>query len=158
MSVEFDCKGHAYRAGQLPAMQQFHVVRRMGGLLAALVQGMESGANGKTSLNPEVLLQGLNLSGMGDLLESLARAVAELEDADAEYVIHTCLSTVSRKQSSGGWAKVCVDQQIMFEDIDMAAMLTLTGRVLQENLKGFFAALPEGIPGAGRASSSPPSE
>jgi hypothetical protein len=37
-------------------------------------------------------------------------------------------------------------------------MLTLTGRVLQENLKGFFAALPEGIPGAGRTSSSPPSE
>ncbi len=152
MSVEFDCKGHTYRADKLSAMKQFHVVRRMGEVLASLTGLLDSGlkAGLKPGMNPENVLRDMGTAGLEKALAPLAKGLAEMEDADAEYVIHTCLAAVSRKQKGGGWAKVCADERIMFEDIDMAAMLTLTARVLKENLKGFFAALPEGITGAAR--------
>jgi len=76
------------------------------------------------------------------VLPSIADALAAMDDATADYVIFGLLKVVTREQGQGlGWAPVAVNQQLMFQDIDMAQMLTLATRALMANLGSFFAVL-----------------
>ncbi|MGE4504035.1 MAG: phage tail assembly chaperone [Desulfovibrionaceae bacterium] len=140
--AEVEIGGVFYGIGRLPARKQFHVVRRLAGALSGLGGLLpKDGALPK----PEDLMQ------RGDLLEKLLKALSELDDATVDYVVDACLSVVSRKDRSGGWAKAMTDTGgLMFEDMDMLTMLTLTARVIQGNLSGFFDALPHVLPGAAR--------
>lgn len=135
MSLEFEHKGVAYKVGKLDAMRQFHVVRRLAPFLAALAGSIKPSQVG---------------DDMAGLLEPLAGLLGSMSDADAEYVLMACLSAAERKQAAGGWAKVVAGEQLMFEDIDMAAMLHIAWQVLQHNLSGFFAGLPQGLTGVHR--------
>jgi hypothetical protein len=135
--------GRDYTVGRLSAMQQFHVVRRLAAVLAGVDNAQELHATLRAGA------EGL------DLLPALARGVAALDDAQAEFVVLTCLGVVQRQQAGGGWAGVVAGGRLMFEDMDLPAMLTLVGHVLAENLGGFFAALPGVSPGAGQT--CPPS-
>jgi hypothetical protein len=130
-SLEFTHAGQNYKAGKLDAMRQFHVMRRLAPLL------------------PE--LAGAGLKPGGDplaILEPLARIVSTMQDADVEYVLNSCMAVVERQQSGGAWAKIqAAPGALMFPDIDMAAMLAIAWQVLQHNLSGFFAGLPQGSPG-----------
>lgn len=139
MSQDFTHKGVAYKAGSLDAMKQFHVTRRLAPFLPKL-------AGDGLPLNTEAL----SGAAVFAFLEPLAACVATMSDADAEYVLHTCLEVVERQQPTGGWAKVMAGGRLMFEDIDMAAMLVCAFHVLQRNLSGFFAVLPSVSPAAGR--------
>jgi len=136
MSLEFNHGGHAYRAGKLPAMKQFHIVRR----LAPLLPGVAA-----SGIKPDA-----SAEDMAAILTPLATGLATMSDADAEYVLMTCMEAVERKQSAGGWARVVVGDRLMFEDIDMAGMLHIAWQVLQHNLSGFFAGLPRDFAGAPR--------
>ena len=137
---EFTHAGVTYQAGKLDAMRQFHVTRRLAPFLPKLAgAGLPS--------DPGSLSQ----AAVFAFLEPLAACVAAMSDADAEYVLHTCLSVVERRQDAGGWAKVMAGGRLMFEDMDMAAMLVCAFHVLQHNLSGFFAALPSASFAAGRA-------
>jgi hypothetical protein len=134
-------------------MQQFHVVRRLSGVLAGLAGLLDldkAKPDNATSNEDKVaaLLAGFGEKNMSEMLEPLIRELTNMSDDDAEYIILTCLTVVMRKQSGGGWAKVVVDGQFMFQDMDMVIMLTLTAKVVMGNMKGFFAALPGDIPGA----------
>lgn len=128
--MEIQINEKKYRTGRMDARRQFHVVRRLAPILSGL-----------TDLKK---MMGEPLAALGPL----ADAVASMSDQDADYVINSCLSCVERQQSAGGWAKVMVDDALMFQDLDMAAMLRLTWAVLQENLQGFFDALPSGLSAA----------
>lgn len=122
MSLEVQAGGKTYRVGKLDALLQFHVMRRLAPVLPKLAA-----------------MQGNDLAAA---LEPIAQGVAGMTDADSEYIIKTCLSVAERKQPGGGWAALTVNGAMMFEDLDMAAMLTLVWHVLQHNLSGFFADLP----------------
>jgi len=147
MTKDFTHAGVQYQAGKLDAVRQFHVARRLAPFLpkfvaAAHLPGLAAAAAGQgASLNPDV---------MAAVLGPLAKSIAEMSDADAEYVLYTCLSVVERQQPKGGWARVMAGEKLMFEDMDLAAMLVCVGHVLMENLSGFFAALPSVSPGEGR--------
>lgn len=118
-----------YQIGKLPAMTQFHVVRRIGPVLASMgVSITEMAASGK-SLRADVDL----LSIMGTVSE----VVAHMSNDDVEYVIYACLGVVRRKQGERFMA-VMTGKNFQFQDIDMNKMLRLTVEVLKENLGGFF--------------------
>lgn len=135
--MEKEVHGHVYRFGRLDAMKQFHVTRRLAGLLAGLSGTLPQAATGGQP-DPERL-------GMA-ALGPLADALAKMDDDAAEFVIHTCLGAVTRKQGKdGGWARVSVDGSLMFQDIGMPAMLTLVWHVLQGFLPDFFGALPRDL-------------
>lgn len=142
MSTVKDVKGHSYKVGKLNAMQQFHVVRRLATLLAGVADQLQG-------LPKEDVA-----ARMPGLLPALAERLATLDDATAEYVLMTCLAVAERKQSGGGWAQVVAEGQLMFQDIDMPAMLTLVGHVLMENLAGFFGDLSGVFPAGARTPSS----
>lgn len=125
---EIEISGHAYRLAKLDAMTQFHITRRLGGVLAAIRGGADN----------------------GDILALLMQAIGELSDADTEYVIGKCLTGCMRKQDGdAGWAAVYRHGQMIFSDIAMPDMLRLTWATLQANLSDFFTSLRSGSPPAG---------
>lgn len=151
MSVSTTVKGKEYRIGTLSAMQQFHVVRRLSPLLVGLFEltklEKDSPKPGKAGIDMTKLLETLDMDKIGKALDQIAQQIANMDDEAAEFIILSCLAVVERKQGGGEFAKIVVDGQFMFEDMDMVSMLTLTAKVVKGNLAGFFADLPEAIPG-----------
>ena len=123
-----EIKGKTYRSGRMDARRQFHVLRRLAPLLSGLTDLAALKADPLAAIGP------------------LAETVAAMKDADMDYVLDACLEVTERKQTAGGWAKVMVGGSLMFEDLDMADMLRLAGAALQENMAGFFDALPQASP------------
>lgn len=137
--------GHAYKFGRLNAMQQFHVMRRLYAVSAALGEGFDTL---RKQGGAETLLQKEKETNILEIITPLIRAIGQMSDQDAEYIISTCLGVVER-QGAGGWSRVQVAPgQLMFQDIDMPCMMALTWRVLETNLSGFFFDLLSGFPAA----------
>jgi hypothetical protein len=135
-SLEFTHAGQNYKAGKLDVFAQFHVTRRLGPLLPELV-GVAKGLKDDSDTMA--------------VLEPLARIAASMKDADVEYVLHNCLAVVSRQQPGGAWAKVQSSPGVlMFEDIDMAAMLGIVWHVLRHSLSRFFVETPQASSGEDR--------
>jgi hypothetical protein len=128
---EFDVGGHTYRAGRLIARTQFHIVRRLGtiapafGLLLAHAKDFKSAP----------------LS----VAEPFLKALGDMPDETADYIIDACLAVVERRDGSGqrNWFRIqAPNGALAYDDIEMADMLTMVWHVLQANLKPFsFGAL-----------------
>jgi hypothetical protein len=138
--MEFELKGHTYRAGKIDARAQFHIVRRLAPVLGEIAP---AAAGGK-------------LGGL-DALPPLANAIAKLSDADADYCLFGLLAVVSRKQPQGtGWGPVTTTGNLlMYDDLDMVGMLQLAWKALEFNMQGFFAALPSGLKEAAQKVNEP---
>lgn len=130
--METSLKGQTYRSGRLSAMQQFHVARRVAPALTGLVSALGGAAPSKEDFAKS--------------LASLADAVAQMADSDAEYVLGTCLGVVSRQTEPNTWAPVWRAGQLAFDDIDLGMMLQLTAKVIQDSLGNIFGALPASLP------------
>lgn len=149
--------GVNYKIGKLDAMRQFHVMRRLSGVASALgdTVGVVMRSGGVKAL----------LEGKGPdpvkVIEPLTRAISAMSDADSEYVIMNCLSVIQRQVAGDtGWAPLISSGQLMYQDLDLPAMLQLVWRVLEGNLSNFFSALPTGslTPGAETGESGPTSQ
>lgn len=133
--TEVDMGGHRYRIGRLSPMVQLHILRRMGAPLASMM-GTLLGSKATP----------------GDLMVPVMEAMGKLSDPDAEYIVNSALSVVHRRQEGiEGWAPVLAPGGgVMFADINMLTMMSLTFRVIEVQLDDFF-------PGSDRpASSAPP--
>lgn len=119
---EFEINGQQYRAAKLDAFKQFHVSRRLAPVLSGLVFSADGGVGDFTAL-----------------LQPIAEAVARMPDADCDFILDACLSVVKRQQG-GNWSTIYAgaNQALMFDDIDMAVMLQIAAKVIQENIGGFF--------------------
>lgn len=124
--IEID--GQFYRVGTLSAFEQFHVSRRLAPLLSAL--GM---AELESMTKPGVNIAMLALGPMSE-------ALAAMSNADADYVMHTCLKVCSRKQGDGYARVMPTVGRLQFEDINMAQMMQLIVATLKQNLADFFPA------------------
>ena len=125
--MDITIAGNNYKTTKLDAFKQFHVSRRLAPALWALAGAASSDKGGDDS----ALMA----------LEPVARAVSQMSDEDSEYVLKACLSVCNREQN-GGWAKVMNGNgQMMFQDIDMPAMMQLTFAVIQDNLGNFMQGL-----------------
>jgi hypothetical protein len=164
MVDSFEVEGHTYSlAGRLDARRQFHVVRRLGpiaGALADVVKNFGQFRDFKSAIETASVRA----------IEPVLVEIARMPEDDVDYVLGACLSVVRRQVPGGqGWAPVLAQdgRSMMFVDLNMAAMLQLVWRVLEENLAGFFGTSPSSSPAAtgpngptsrtGRAGSSGPS-
>lgn len=123
---EFEINGQTYRASKMDAFKQFHIARRLAPLHAGLSKASEAGA-----------------TGLDGLVPAIAEAVAGMPDADCDYILQGCLAVVQRQQETR-WVPIMAAgaKTLMFDDIDMGAMLQIAGQVITENLGGFFGASP----------------
>lgn len=145
--MEVEIGGNKYKTGKLDSFQQLHVARRLGPVLVTLSEGAD-----KLGEPPE----GATFTFTDVLVASavpFAQALAKMSDADLDYVVKTCLQ-VCLRASNGAWAKVWTPSGMMFSDIDMQVMLSLTLEVVGENIGGFF---PSAVaPSQASAPSQPP--
>lgn len=112
--------GQKYRIGRIDARKQFHVARRLAPLLAGMSSVPDKSA------------------GFAAFLGPLTDALSGMSDEDVDYVLDICLDACQRIQANGHPAPVMVRGGLMFEDIDMAQMIQLAVKVIQQNLGGFF--------------------
>lgn len=133
-----ECKigEHTYKIGKLGTFDAFEVARKMAFALTgiALIK-----AEGTSSAK---------------FKQALCALAGNVPSSDVDRATMICLSAVTRQQPGGvGWAPVSSSASgMMFEDIDLDAMLELVWKVLEVNkLPDFFVIAPSTSDGnAGR--------
>jgi hypothetical protein len=148
--MELEIKGTAYKTAPLNAIKQFHIVRRLGPLFSQLatpgvlstLKRLQDSANDKADDKSPDVLEVMAKLDLSELFGPFSAAFGELSDASSEYIIMECLRVTSRQVAAGGpWAKLVVNNQLMYDDVTMAVMLRLVWAVVQENLAGFLSEL-----------------
>lgn len=134
--MEVELKGIIYRIGTLNVFDQWNVARRLMPLLSSLSDVKDD----KTLLA---------------VLSPVLGSIGQMSDEDTSYILNTCLAVVTRKDTQGNWVKILGGKNLlMFQDIDMLAMLRLTMYVITENMGTFFTQAAsedfgaEAVPGA----------
>ena len=121
--------GVEYSVGTLPVFDQFHVGRRLAPFLSALVGSVAGGMGFAGSSDFDLLAMAT---------PAVTKVLAEMSDEDSEYILRKCLK-VCRRHQEKGWAPVMNSAGVLqFNDMDLRTTLTLTARVIQENLGSFF--------------------
>ena len=136
----FEVGGRKFQLNKIDAFRQFHIVRRIGPLLADLVPAMSGIAKAKV----DNLSEEQKLAEFGKVLNPIMQGISKLSDADADYVLFRLLGSVEvqQPQFNNAWAKVATDSGIMMQDLELPVLLTAAGKALAYNLSGFFALLP----------------
>ena len=131
--------GHDYKFGKLNALEQFHIMRRLTGMLGKLgpIIGKLKGLKG---------LDDLEAVGV-EVIGPLGEAFAGMSDADADHCLFGLLKVVERKHGQGvvGYGPVVTGNALMFVDMTMPVMLQLAWKSLAHNMAGFLAALPSDL-------------
>ncbi|AMM17509.1 hypothetical protein AX768_25250 [Burkholderia sp. PAMC 28687] len=140
--IEFEIGGIEYRSGKLDTFKQLHVSRKIGPLVPKLLPAFASIAAKKEGKNDIALIAGA--------LQPVADVMAEMSEADVEYIFSNCLAVVQRKQGKD-WARVWNNGALMFDDIEMPMMIQITMKVIWDNLGAFIQGLL-----AKQAAGSPP--
>ena len=137
--------GNTYSIGSMPAMTQFHVMRKLGPVLPGIVPVLAQAAaalpqaDGQEDGGAMTTVDGVAAIAMA--ARPLLDGLAAMADADAEYVINHCLSAVMRRDPGGkSWNAVSRDGVTMFDDIDLMTSMQIVWAVLRENYTGFFRA------------------
>jgi tail assembly chaperone len=126
---QIEIAGHTYRIGKLDAITQFHIVRKLGPLIVAVIKGL----NDEKEKSKEEFIE--------ELLKPTLAAISDLNKEDSEYVLFSALSAAYR-QVGEKWVRMANGNRLQFEDTPMPTMMRLVYDVVQENLIGFFAAPP----------------
>lgn len=144
--TELEISGNAYRINTMPAMTQFHVMRKLGPVLPGIVPMLAQAAaaiphEGEGQGEGSAMATVDGVAAIAIAAQPLLDGLAAMADADAEYVINHCLSAVMRKDTGGkSWSAVHRDGVTMFDDIDMSSSMQLVWAVLRENYTAFFRA------------------
>jgi hypothetical protein len=135
MSIEFEIGAQRYRAEKLDAFKQLHVSRKIAPIIPKLLPMFLKFAGNAEALKDD-------LAGMAEAFEPLAQALADMPDADCEYVFNACLSVVSRNQMNN-WAPVWSQsgKSLMFDDIDLGQMTQIAVKVIWDSLGSFIRGL-----------------
>lgn len=140
--VEFSINGNEYRAGKLTAFQQLHVSRKLAGILPKVVPALVAATEA-----------GSDLSSLLTAFGPAAEALAAMPESDVDFVYHTTLAAVSRKQGSA-WCAIWNGsaKTLQFDDIDLSIMSQIVFQVLKDSLgsfmQGFLASALAGSPPA----------
>lgn len=141
---EIEIGGHTYQIGRLDVFKQFFVVRKLAPALPAFASVFNPREDGRDITGP------LFAIGFG-----------QLPDADAEFVLNTCLDAVSRRDGAG-WAPVkmrgangSATPSLMYQDLTLRQVFELAKAVMVENLDGFFGEARDLFQLAGISQTSP---
>lgn len=138
---EFEVGGFKYMAGKLNAFQQFHVLRKLGPVIAKIgpsfmmtPPAVTDNPDGSATVKPTGTSLFDNIAMMGPVLEALS----EMSETDCDFVLQRCLS-VTKREVARSWVPVWNEQakRLQFEDIDLSAMMQITIFVLGDSLAGF---------------------
>ena len=145
MDDSFEISGKKFKLNKISAMVQFHVVRRIGPLLADLMSVMGRIAK----KNVDGMTEEEKLQEFASIAAPIMNGLSRLSDADSEYVLYRLLAAVEVHQAQFNvWSKVASPENgLMMQDIEFPHLLQVATRSLMFNLKGFFSLLPQVVSG-----------
>lgn len=134
-----------YRIGKLDTFSQLHLSRKLAPLVPELVPAFVQIQKviSATQVGDGVAPLGMDeVASIAALLGPFTDALANLSDADTEYITSLCMGVVQR-QSGSTWAAVWNKdaKTFMFQDIELDTMLLLLVRAIQANLGNFIRGL-----------------
>ncbi len=128
----FQIGDRQFKVSKINAMKQFRIVRRIAPILGEMIPAMKDMASMKDDSQMD---QAAKIAG--PIMNGLAR----LSDADSEMVLHGLLAAVEMKQEGAGWAKLVLNDQLMFDNLELPILLQAAGRSFMFNMSGFFDVL-----------------
>lgn len=139
-------EGIDYQVGILDVITQFQIARRLGPVLAILGESVREGIERARSLLKPNTGEKLDDQMLNIELGPLARALADMSDADSNYILGACLEVCYRKVEPQGWAPVVLagsglnggKPRLMYPDIQLTTLMGLVVHTIEENLMGFF--------------------
>ncbi len=123
-----------YKTGQLSPRHQFHVLRRLAPILANM-QGIVSVLAAVKAARGE---EGSTADSMAMMMGPLAKGLADMTDADVDYIINTCCAAARRKEGEGWAPLMSPDGQQFMYPLKMSDMLKIVNETVQGNLGNFF--------------------
>lgn len=161
--VEFEIDGRQFKFDKLPAIQQFHVSRKISPLIPPLLPVFAQFKKEQAALDQAETGQredagdgappeesNLALDKIGPLLQPFADGLAEMTDESSEYVFNACLSVVRYKHGDN-WIPLwsASGKVVMVAELnDPSLLLRLVVRVIQDSLAPFIAGFLSGQKGA----------
>lgn len=137
--MEFSLNGAQYSASKLSVFDQLKVSRKLLPLIANIVSDvsmLKAAAQNRTATGEQTF------EAIQTVLPKIADALADMPDESVNAILYPCLKVVTRKSTAGNWTAIFMEDQLMFDDIDLFAMLGIVGRVVVDNLGNFLRALP----------------
>lgn len=136
--ADFEVSGQNYKSKAMPAITQFHVMRRLTPVIASfkdLIPLIKAGGG-------KIDIATVNLSA---LIEPAAAALAGMSDADTEFVINACMMVCERQQGAA-WSPIWSEgaKRSRFDDIQMTEMLQIVAAVLLDAFSSFGPSLARG--------------
>ena len=131
---ELEIGGRKFRTGTLNTFKQFHIFRK----LLPLFSGM-----GETVNNMQD--QQVGSDEWWKALAPVAHAVAEMSNEESEWIVRTCLLTVTTFNGRS-WVPIAAEgvEDLLFP-LELQGMMGLAFAVIQDNLASFFPGpLPNG--------------
>lgn len=159
----FEIQDQRYQCRRMSAMVQMQVVRRVTPILMGVVPALldqmrarqealtkksgtgEAGEAGEAA--PTSILD-MDMSVLRDTvlpaLQNASEHLSGMPDAEFEFVMHSCLSLVSRERDGGaGWVPIwnTAARQPQFDDMDGSTLLLIMVEVLKIELTPFMTGL-----------------
>jgi len=128
--MEFSVGKNQYRSRRLDAFKQLFVVKRIAGVL-------------DKDLVSALVTQAIAPSAEPDLMAHFAaftKTVKNLSDQDLEFIVTTCCEACQRG-TGRDWFPIVANGRYMYDDITAIGYLTISYRVLSEDLGNFFEEL-----------------
>lgn len=126
--------GNTYTYGPLPALAQFHVLRRCGPVLSRIIPAL-------MAIQAEVDKES-RLKLLMENMEAFSEVLAKMPDAEANYVISECMKVCGQVIGDSVAPVALSTGQMMDMNMTMPAMIKLTIKVVDQHLKDFFSLLP----------------
>lgn len=133
----FEINGTQFKISKINAMKQFHIVRRIGPILSRMTPAMQKIAKA----NESGMSEDDKLQQFVEFAAPIMDGLSELSDKDSEFVLNSLLSAVEIQQSGGNWAKLVIDNNLMFSSLELPILLQAAGRAFMYNMTGFFGVL-----------------
>jgi hypothetical protein len=139
---DFEVGGKQFKLNKIDVFKQFHIVRRLAPMLGDLIPVAHRmlKKSGAEPQSPESMSD----EAVAELVPIFMRGFSGLSDADADTVLLGLCSAVEMFQEQHKtWARVVLQDRLMFSDLELPTLLQIAGRAFQYNLAGFFALLPQ---------------
>ncbi|MGI4851695.1 MAG: phage tail assembly chaperone [Janthinobacterium lividum] len=140
---------HEFSIGRMPVRKQFHVARRLAPLMSSMVGQLDALRSAPAPLAEtgadklDSILSRLKIAPIAD-------ALADMNDADCDYILDACLDVVSIKQGERMFP-LMRGGRMMFDFITMPQMLQIAAEVVKQDLAGFMTGGGSASPGLSAA-------
>lgn len=140
--MDFVVNGITYQASKLDAIKQFHILRRLAPVISGLapLASLSSGSQPGGATIEQVKAQISNDPATTErAISGLCNALSSLKDDDANTVLFGLLGCITRQEQHGlGWAPITNGQLLMYQDIDLLAMMQLAWGAVKVNFSNFL--------------------